>query len=407
MSLPDKICMLPWTSIEVTPEGTCRPCCLAIEEIPNDQGQLYRMTHHSVKEIYHSSYMQDLRKQFRAGERPATCQRCWDEEDAGRTSKRMNMFYKFKEQAPTVNYSTDLPEDIWYIDLKLGNICNLKCRICGSWSSSKWAQEELGYLGDVPREQKQQHRAYLYLQNGQWPRNSQQFWSNMEQLLPHARYFDFTGGEPFLIQEQFDLLQRAVDLGVSDKISVHYNTNGTQYPESAVDIWKHFKQVDIAFSIDDMYERFEYQRYGADWKEVDKNLDRYLELEQSCSNIALQICTTVNIQNVLYLSDLLPYLEGKGFKNIYINMLHDPWYFNIRYMTPAAKQLVNERLQSAPRNRFYPELQKLINFINNGPGSNGVEFCRMISLADKYRNQTLTQHHAEIAQAMGYTSWVE
>lgn len=403
MSRPDKICMLPWMSIEVTPEGTCRPCCLAIEEIKDANGDAMRMTEHSVYEIYHSDYMKQLRQQFRAGQQPATCQRCWNEENADRTSKRMNMFYKFKDHEPLVNWNTDEPGDVWYVDLKLGNICNLKCRICGSWSSSKWAQEELDYLGEVPREEKRHHRAYKFLQNGQWPRTSMQFWQNMEQLLPYVKYFDFTGGEPFLIKEQFDLLQRAIDLGVSKNISIHYNTNATQFPDSAVEIWKQFRQVDIAFSIDDMGERFEYQRYGAQWKEVDHNLDRYLAFSQENSNVSLQICSTVNIQNVFYIADLLPYLDSKGFDNIYINMLHDPWYFNIGYMTPEAKKLVIDQLQKAPRNRFYLELQKLVNFINNGPGSDGQEFCRIVRLADEYRNQNLLTDHQEIGQAMGYS----
>jgi MoaA/NifB/PqqE/SkfB family radical SAM enzyme len=403
MSQSNHICMLPWMSIEVTPMGNSRPCCLAIDEIPDASGRPYDLTTVPIREVYHSKYMQELRQQFRAGEKPSTCNRCWTEESAGRTSKRMNMLAKFKAQEPLVDYSTDLPEHIWYVDLKLGNICNLKCRICGSWSSSKWAQEELDYLGDIPREQKKQHRAYKFLQNGQWPRTSMQFWQNMDQLLPHVKYFDFTGGEPFLIQEQFDLLQRAVDIGVSGDISVHYNTNGTQFPESAIGIWRQFKQVDIAFSIDDMGKRFEYQRHGAIWKSVDKNLDRYLQLKNQYSNISLQICTTVNIQNVLYLPELLPYLESKGFDNIYINMLHDPWYFNIAHMTVQAKQLVIDRLQSAPRNRFYNELQKLVNFINNGPGSDGAEFRFIVRQADEYRNSSLIDNHAEIAGAMGYT----
>ena len=29
------------------------------------------------------------------------------------------------------------------LDLKLGNICNSKCRICTSFASSQWAKEEI------------------------------------------------------------------------------------------------------------------------------------------------------------------------------------------------------------------------------------------------------------------------
>ena len=44
-----------------------------------------------------------------------------------------------------IDYNKTDPKDIQFLDLKLGNICNLKCRICGSWSSSKWASELIDY----------------------------------------------------------------------------------------------------------------------------------------------------------------------------------------------------------------------------------------------------------------------
>ena len=52
----------------------------------------------------------------------------------------------------------------------------------------------------------------------------------MDMLLPDIKYFEFTGGEPFLITQHFDLLQRAVDSGYAKDIDIHYNTNGTQFP---------------------------------------------------------------------------------------------------------------------------------------------------------------------------------
>ena len=93
--------------------------------------------------------MQNLRRQFRAGEKPVTCNRCWQEEDAGRASKRIYSKIRLKELADQVDYANDTPDQLWFVDLKLGNICNLKCRICGSWSSSKWAQEEIDYLPEL------------------------------------------------------------------------------------------------------------------------------------------------------------------------------------------------------------------------------------------------------------------
>ena len=126
--LSDKICMLPWISIETSPMGTARPCCLAQEEIKDEQGQPYSLRKTTLETIYKSNYMQSLRQQFRKGELPSTCNRCWEEEAAGRDSKRIHSRVRLKELYTQVDWDNDTPDQLWFIDLKLGNICNLKCR---------------------------------------------------------------------------------------------------------------------------------------------------------------------------------------------------------------------------------------------------------------------------------------
>ena len=207
MSLPDKICILPWISIETSPIGTARPCCLAKDEITyiDEYGveHKYDLKQHTLEEIYHSRYMQLLIRDFLYGNKTETCQRCWDEEAAGRTSKRINSRVRLKDYVSAIEFNNLNPDQLWFIDLKLGNICNLKCRICGSWSSSKWAKEEIDYVGG----DRKAHLAYKFLQDGAWPRENTQFWDNLKTLLPNIKYFEFTGGEPFLIEKHFDLLR--------------------------------------------------------------------------------------------------------------------------------------------------------------------------------------------------------
>ena len=251
--LPEKICMLPWISIETSPIGTARPCCLALDEITRDNSTKYSLNENSLEEIYHSPYMQELRQEFLNGNKPKTCQRCWDEEAAGRTSKRINSRIRLKEYYDSVDFQNIDPNQLWFIDLKLGNICNLKCRICGSWSSSKWAKEEIDYIPELL--DRKTHLAYTYLRDGAWPRENPQFWDNLKTLLPDIKYFEFTGGEPFLIEQHFELLRYAVETGDSAHIEIHYNTNGTVFPEQA-ELWANFKHVEIAFSIDNVGARF-------------------------------------------------------------------------------------------------------------------------------------------------------
>jgi MoaA/NifB/PqqE/SkfB family radical SAM enzyme len=390
--------MLPWISIETSPIGTARPCCLAKDEITKFDGSKYTLRENTLEEIYHSDYMQDLRKDFLAGNKPVTCQRCWDEEAAGRTSKRINSRIRLKEYYNSVDFQNTNPNQLWFIDLKLGNICNLKCRICGSWSSSKWAKEEIDYIPELV--DRKTHLAYTYLKNGAWPRESEVFWDNLKTLLPNIKYFEFTGGEPFLIEQHFELLRYAVETGDSQHIEIHYNTNGTVFPEQA-ELWANFKHVEIAFSIDNIGARFEYERYGADWQEVQENITKFTAMRSN--KISTQLCTTMNIQNVYYLPELCDWILTQTFDHLYFNMLHDPWHMCISKMTTQAQELVIGRLTSHEFNpKYRAEVLRIVQFIKNGEGSDGKEFLQKMQTTDEYRQQSFLDTHKEIAKAMGY-----
>ena len=256
MNIPhDKFCVLPWISLEASPIGTVRPCCLADDELVDNEGNKFSLLTADFADVQNSNAMRDLRQQFLDGKRPQTCRKCWNEERAGRTSKRMHTLDRLKHIVKDTEWTADA-KPLMFLDLKLGNICNLKCRICGSWSSSQFATEEINQL---PPAEKKLSYAYQMLRAGNWPQENQQFWGEIENHLSDIRYIEFTGGEPFMIREHFDMLQGIVDRGIAGQVEIHYNTNGTHWPEGAEHIWKHFKTVEIAFSIDDVGARFEYQ----------------------------------------------------------------------------------------------------------------------------------------------------
>ena len=135
--------------------------------------------------------------------------------------------------------------------------------------------------------------------------------------VDQIRYIEFTGGEPFMIREHFDMLQGIVDRGIAHQVEIHYNTNGTQCPESAALIWRHFKTVEIAFSIDDLDHRFEYQRSGAAWPEVKTNIKKFQTLKDNYHNIQLQCCSTVNVFNVRYINELAHWIDRQKFDFVY------------------------------------------------------------------------------------------
>jgi sulfatase maturation enzyme AslB (radical SAM superfamily) len=281
--------------------------------------------------------MDNLRTQFRNGERPNGCQSCWQEEDAGKTSKRQNSIYKMRSSLE--NWTPDSEPTLKFIDFKLGNVCNLKCRICGSWSSSKWAQEEIDYEtdrgGDNPLARQQ-------LREGGWPKRNPQFFEDLKEDLKHVEYFEFTGGEPFMIKDHFKILKHCVEKGYAKNIDIHYNTNGTQLPDREIfDLWRHFKHVEIAFSIDDVGEQFEYQRHPANWREVNRNLVEFKKYQTH--NMEFQICTTVNIFNIFSLAKIALWVAQYQPKFFYVNTCFDPDVFNIQTLPKQVKNIVNSR----------------------------------------------------------------
>lgn len=392
MKLPhDKFCVLPWISLETSPIGTIRPCCLADEEIKKPNGTKFNLIEDHLIEAQNSDYMQDLRDQFLRGHCPSTCRKCWDEENAGRTSKRMHTLERLKPYVENMHLWSADAGDLLFLDLKLGNICNLKCRICGSWSSSTFAAEEIKF-SNGPEFHRDMNRM------GAWPRENEHFWKELDFLSSELCYLEFTGGEPFMIKEHFEYLERLVERDLAKNIEIHYNTNGTQWPEEYIKVWEEFKHVEIAFSIDNVGERFEYERCGAKWDEVNQNIERFIALRETSHNISLQLCTTVNIYNVMYLEDVYKWKHFKDFDFVYWNMLHDAPYNCIKSLNRTGKDIAEACLAMAEvDDKTRAEFRKIVRFMRSGQGPDPAERIKEL---DRRRGHSLKEHYPVLYEAI-------
>jgi MoaA/NifB/PqqE/SkfB family radical SAM enzyme len=376
-------CILPWISLETTPLGGVRPCCLYKGELPG-----INLRTHTLEEAFNSKAMQGLRETFEQGKQPGQCERCWIEEKAGKKSKREYMLEKFKH--------VPFEPNLIFLDLKLGNICNLKCRICGEWSSSKWAQEKVAQFGD-------KHIAKQWLKDGQWPRRSQGFWDNLDSLLPNLKYFEFTGGEPFLIKQHFDLLQRAVDQGHAGDIDIHYNTNGTQFPKQH-EVWRHFKHVQIAFSIDNTGKRFEYERDGAKWRTVNTNIKRFIKMRDEGYPFSLQLCITWNLQNTYYMADILKWAKTSGIDDIHFNLMHDPEEYSLLNLPRSAHAEFMHRLDKAivMHGDYADQIRSIKAITLKQPVIDPENIFAKIRETDSFRGVSFADTHPEVARLIGY-----
>lgn len=354
--IKSNICMLPWIAIETRPGGEYTPCCVYKSALKDSAGVPFNTRKHSITEVMQSQEMQDLRESFKRGERPAGCMHCWKEEDVGKRSKRQHMWYKVPHLGQ-LHITKDFVEPR-YIDLKLGNICNLKCRICSPISSSQWVNDMIKIDPTAKDKWKK------YNTKGSWPREENVFMKDLENRIEQIRFFEITGGEPLMIQQQFDVLKKCVDKGVAKNIEIHYNTNGTQLPEQAIrDIWPHFKRLEIAFSIDDMESRFEYQRHPAKWDEVDDNINKFKQA--GLSNFSMQICTTINFFNVAHIDELAYKVKEWNPDFWHINIMHTPVEFDVQQIPIAIKQQIANKISKSTI--YKKEIQTAIDYMMQEP----------------------------------------
>lgn len=389
ITLPKTFCFSPWAHLEISSKGEFKPCCVYNESIKNSNNQAYNINTSTIDEVYNSTYMNQLRKQFRIGEQPVGCSNCWFKEQYDGTSNRNWTEMALGINAHCLDIEKDSIDNLISLDIKLGNLCNFTCRICSEDSSSKIAEEKVKHFNLVIDLKELNAR-------GNWTNNAQN-WKMFEQVGNQLVNIDFYGGEPFLVKQQETFLNYLIDNGYASKIRLHYNSNGSIYPDHLFEKWKLFKKIDIAFSIDDIGPRFELER-GGNWDKVNSNLDKFLECK--LPNMLLSLFVTVNIQNVFYLNELIDWAETKNFNTLIFQILESPTILSINSMDKELTNVVLTKLNCIDEDRIKKyKIQPIIDQVKQN--INTVKSIDQLGdfmlTLDNIRNQDFNQTHPEIA----------
>jgi len=373
-SLPKTICAIPWTHLEIKSNGNITPCCKTKELI------LGNIKNTTLEEAFQTDELKNLRNELLSGNKPSACQNCWKIEEKKLTSIRMHNIKRLKKEF-LIRY-LDTPQ-ISTLDIKFNNTCNFKCRICGPVSSALFAQEEHKFRG-----------TQLVVQDN-WG-ESENFTNQIITHLPNIKNIDMYGGEPFLVKKFEKVLKLAVNNNHARNIRLHYNSNGSIWPEQFLPYWHHFKLVDIHFSIDAIGDQFELQR-GGNWYKVEENILKLKSL--GLPNLSISIMPTISIMNVYYIDQVYDWATKHGFP-IFVGYVGDVGDvgMELQYLTQEAKELVIKKFQNHPWN----EIQNVIKIIQELPDSNGQEFQSKIKWFDWMREESFSKSHPEIAEAMGY-----
>ena len=269
-------CPLAWNHAFVNQDGSFQVCCTSEEFdnfIRNDQGERIFVGHGmSAEEIMNTNYMKNLRKQMLIGEWPELCKRCLITENMKGVSRReveiVNYETKIDEMLDSTEEDGTTTYRVTSADYRLGNLCNLQCRMCNPRSTKLWIKD----WNEIKPENERfpQHVIDSYSKYD-WI-DSEDLVRDFELKAPNLEHIHFAGGEPLLVPQMARILQKCIDSGNAKNIVITYNTNLTVLPKKVLELWKQFKGVKILASVDGIGPLNHYIRFPADWSQIDKNL---------------------------------------------------------------------------------------------------------------------------------------
>ena len=364
-------------------DGTILPCCkynVKLDNVIMDENiEKENIKDKTINELFLSESMDAIRNDFINNKEPAGCKLCWDEEAKGITSLRM---------VPNNHFSKIEKPVLRGIEFKFSSLCNLKCRICDPHHSTTWLKEAKDMKIPI---------SHLLDNSAQMTFKDKNDVETFFKLNPNLSTVQFHGGEPQMQPEHklfMEVLSEQSDEDI-DKLTLVYNTNGTHYNEKFIETWNKTKQTRLNLSIDDIEERFEYQRYPAKWSTIVDNINK---LKENCNdNVKLILYCTVNRYNIFYLTELIR-MNHETFKlDVFFNLLHYAPHLSIKNLPMDVKKIIKIKLESLTEDDFRHvdkrEIENIIEYMLHSEMSE-YEFDKFFQVTndhDAYRGQSFEE----------------
>jgi sulfatase maturation enzyme AslB (radical SAM superfamily) len=419
-------CVHPWTNLMVNNPGTYGFCCIAWRaHLLDKKGNAVYAGNTTPAEAWNADSLRDVRKAMIKGEKLDACSKCWFQEETGKNSYRQRHNQEWvqrlglKEIERRVEETKDndghlsTPPD--YLDLRLGNLCNLKCRMCNVFNSNQIEKEHIEF---------KTNNRYADMWNKQWPSDingppypmdwveAPEFWNELNGYIPNLKKVYFTGGEPTLLQSTYNFMQEMVDQGVQDKVDLMFNTNCTNAQPRFLEMLSKFKHVQIQASIDGTELVNDYIRAPSHWETIKRNFIALGELP----NVKLNMSPAIQIFNVLNIDDIISFGEQVSRKQnrvIDIDFLYvsHPTYLDVSNLSDEIRDRAFLKLQRVQESWLYKKsgvtrnsIDAYLNLLelprDKKYKENLDDFWDMTEILDKRRNQKFEDYVPELFRYM-------
>jgi len=329
--------------------------------LKNDDGMPANFNHTGLQDAWNNNYMKQARLDMLNDRIPASCTKCFKEEAAGHRSKRewetafWSQHVDIDDLVRTTNSDGSVPPKLYYLDLRMGTKCNLKCIMCSPHDSSLWTSDWNELFPDIENEALKETMQWPNAgkvdgASYNWHLNNNEFWDQLYDQIPNLKQLYFAGGEPTIIEHHYLLLEKCIEMGYAHQIQLRYNSNGIELPDRLFSLWDKFKSVRFHFSIDSIFEMNDYIRFPSKWKQIEENLHR---LDKSANHIEVTIACAVQMLNMYYIPDFIKWKVECKFKKINIwplgaglinyHFVYHPGLLNVKVFPHFFKEKIEEK----------------------------------------------------------------
>ena len=350
MSNSKTFCMHPFTGLATREDGAVKICCRSqpIGWIQDD----------TLENIWNNYQMRDVRKKVLCGERPEVCKPCFDLEDQGVESLRQRHIKDSIPESRINLYPNALdglrddyimPFEFPTMEIKLNNLCNLKCRMCNPLDSTSWNdwdevkpfyKKEDNYL--VKTIDRFVNKPGKYI--GPFD-DTDKWWASFEKLLPHFRRVEFAGGEPLMDPQHYKILDMLKPY--AKNIEIKYATNGTTLGikggRTIHDYWPYFRSVAVNVSIDGIHDVYNYIRSNGDFNQVEENIKEIKKIPNVSRVVG---AFTAQAGNILQAAECIDYFINKMDIVFYSHRVSYPNCLSAQVLPQPLKELAISRLEA-------------------------------------------------------------
>jgi MoaA/NifB/PqqE/SkfB family radical SAM enzyme len=400
-------CILPWMHIATAPNGDVKPCCISLDTINKQNDVPFNLGYDNLSDIINSKSLKDLRKNMLDGKIVNGCNRCYESEKKSNNSYRTHYNTKWSELLKEkTKQDVEIKETVEYFDLRFGNLCNLKCKSCSPENSTQYEKEliELKETGtDI--------ESFIKIEPidiNHWY-STDIFFNNISTQIDNIQELYVTGGEPSIIEKNYEILKYIIEQDKAKNITLKLNTNMTNMQDRFLNIISQFKQVTFFASIDGIGSIQEYIRYPSKWEQIDENLKKLISNRKS--NVSLTVTPVIQNINLGYIADLFEYLENFNRMNnaTIINIspiiLYNPEQLDLTYLPLNYKKECWDKIQYWMDNNckfqhqwFFDKMQELkLKCIEDVPYEHNLDrFAKFTEIFDTHRNVSLQDVNPEL-----------